>query len=100
VSQVIIGAGEGASYEWASDHILVKAPAGRRSRHRRRSHAERERCVDEIRAIVENDGPLEALVLDLEDVNFIDSQGSSQLAGNLYRAVEGARDDLRSAGIG
>jgi len=94
-----------------------------------------------IRALAEDDGRLEALVLDLEGVNFIDSQGASTLAeihrlmeadgitlrlarakpqvlrvleadglverigadhlhGNVYRAVEAQRHDIRSAGIG
>jgi SulP family sulfate permease len=43
-------------------------------------------------------GPLRALVLDLEGVNFIDSQGAEQLAG-IQRLVEGEGATLRLARV-
>ncbi len=39
-----------------------------------------EALENRVRALTDDDGPLQALVLDLEGVNFIDSQGASTLA--------------------
>ena len=52
---------------------------------------------ERIRALAENDGPLEALVLDMEGVNFIDSQGASALA-EIHALMQTDGVSLRLAG--
>ena len=55
-----------------------------------------EALENRVRALADNDGPLQALVLDLEGVNFIDSQGASTLA-ELHDFLEAEGVALRLA---
>ncbi len=55
-----------------------------------------EALENRIRALAEEDGPLRVLVLDLEGVNFIDSQGSAKLS-ELHELTEASGVVLRLA---
>jgi high affinity sulfate transporter 1 len=55
-----------------------------------------EALEDRVRALAEDDAPLMALVLDLEGVNFIDSQGASTLA-EIHGMMEADGVSLRLA---
>ena len=57
-----------------------------------------EALENRIRALAEEDGPLRALVLDLEGVNFIDSQGSAKLS-ELHELAEASGVVLRLARV-
>ena len=57
-----------------------------------------EALENRIRALAEEDGPLRALVLDLEGVNFIDSQGSAKLS-ELHELAEASTIVLRLARV-
>jgi high affinity sulfate transporter 1 len=57
-----------------------------------------EALENRIRALAEEYGPLRALVLDLEGVNFIDSQGSSKLS-ELHELTEASGVVLRLARV-
>src|SRR5262249_19764104 len=51
-----------------------------------------------IRGLLDQPDPIHAIVLDLEGVNFIDSQGSAKL-GELHRIVKAEDVDLRLARV-
>jgi anti-anti-sigma factor len=57
-----------------------------------------EALEDRVRALAEDGGPPHALVVSLEGVNFVDSQGSAKLA-ELHRLVEGDGITLRLARV-
>ena len=57
-----------------------------------------EALENRIRALAEEDGPLRVLVLDLEGVNFIDSQGSAKLS-ELHELTEASGVVLRLARV-
>jgi high affinity sulfate transporter 1 len=57
-----------------------------------------EALEDRVRGLADRDGQLRALVLDLEGVNFIDSQGASKLA-ELHRLAEAGGFTLRLARV-
>ena len=57
-----------------------------------------EALENRVRALAEEDGPLRALVLDLEGVNFIDSQGSAKLS-ELHELTEASGVALRLARV-
>jgi len=57
-----------------------------------------EALEDRIRGLTDEDGELRALVLDLEGVNFIDSQGSSKLT-ELHELTEAGGVSLRLARV-
>ena len=57
-----------------------------------------EALEDRVRELVEDDGPLRALVLDLEGVNFVDSQGSAKLA-EIHELLRPAASTLRLARV-
>ena len=57
-----------------------------------------EALENRIRALAEENGPLRALVLDLEGVNFIDSQGSAKLS-ELHELTEASGVVLRLARV-
>ncbi|HEX6461299.1 MAG TPA: sulfate permease [Thermoleophilaceae bacterium] len=57
-----------------------------------------EALEDRVRSLIENGGEQRALVLDLEGVNFVDSQGSAKLA-ELHRLAEAGGIALRLARV-
>ena len=57
-----------------------------------------EALEDRVRELAEGDRPDRALVLDLEGVNFVDSQGSAKLT-EIHRLTEADGVELRLAGV-
>ena len=57
-----------------------------------------EALEDRVRGLLDQDSSLEALVLDLEGVNFIDSQGSAKLT-EILELVDGSGVTLRLARV-
>ena len=62
------------------------------------SFATTEALEDRIRALAEGDGDVRAVILDLEGVNFVDSQGSAKLA-ELRELAEADGFELRLARV-